>query len=246
VQLRDYLRILRKRGWVIILVAVIATTSAFVFSQFQTPEYRSSIFLNVWPARLDWGLQQTIKGLLRNYGLVIKSRETAAKVIDRLQLDITPTELQGKLTVSPIESDFLIQIDANDYDPLIARDIAQKTAEVFVERIKAYMLEQDKRDRVEISIRDYAEPGILYRPKTKINMLAGGIFGVLVGGLVVFVLEWLEADVIRTSDDLERHAGVAVLGVVPLFGHAARTNRRPRQAVGHVQDLATGGTTHGR
>jgi capsular polysaccharide biosynthesis protein len=246
VQLRDYLRILSKRGWVIILVAVITTASAFVFSTFQTPEYRSSIFLNVWPARLDWGLQQTIKGLLRNYALVIKSRETASKVIDRLQLDITPTELQSKLTINPIESDFLIQIDADDYDPLIARDIAQKTAEVFVERIKAYMLEQDKRDRVEITIRDYAEPGILYKPKTKINMLAGGIFGVLIGGLVVFILEWLEADVIRTSEDLERHAGVAVLGVVPLFGNAARTNHRQRQAIGHVNDLATGGTAHGR
>lgn len=245
-QLRDYVRILSKRGWVIILVAVITTTSAFMFSRFQTPVYRSTIFLNAWPARLDWGLQQTIKGLLRNYALVIKSRETGAAVIDRLQLDITPTELQAKLTVSPIESDFLIQIDADDYDPLIARDIAQKTAEVFVERIKTYMNDQDKRDRVEVTIRDYAEPGSLHKPKTKINMLAGGIFGVLIGGLVVFILEWLEADVIRTSEDLERHAGVAVLGVIPLFGNTARPNRRPRQTIGPVTDISTGGTTHGR
>ena len=87
----------------------------------------------------------------------------------------------------------------DDFDPLIARDIAQTTAEVFVERIKVSMLEQDQRDRVQVSIRDYPLPGILYKPKWKINTLAGGLFGVIAGVLVVFLLEWLEADVIRTS-----------------------------------------------
>ena len=134
-QLKEYMRIIAKRGWIILLVAIITTGSALVFSRIQTPVYRSSIFLNVWPARLDWGLQQTIKGLMRNYAGVIASRDTAMEVINRLQLDITPDELREKLTVSPIEADFLIQIDADDYDPLIARDIAQTTAEVFVEDI---------------------------------------------------------------------------------------------------------------
>ena len=48
--------------------------------------------------------------------------------------------------------------------PLIARDIAQTTAEVFVEDIDVYMFEQDKPDRVQVSIRDYALPGSYTSP----------------------------------------------------------------------------------
>ena len=213
--LRDYFRILAKRGWIIALAAVITLASALGFSRTQTPVFRSTIYLNVIPARLDWGLSQVIKMLMRNYAESIRSRQTMMEVIDRLQLDVTPDELRSKLTVDPIESDFLIQIDADDYDPLIARDVAQTTAEVFVARIKVYMLEQDKRDRVEVSMRDYALPGRLHKPKWKLNSLAGGVFGALVGVLVAFLLEWLEADIIRTSQDIETHTDMAVLGVIP-------------------------------
>lgn len=229
-QLRDYLRIIAKRGWIIALLAVITTASALVFSYIQTPVYRSTIYLNVWPARLDWGLQQVITNLMRNYAGQITSRQTATEVINRLQLDITPDDLRAKLTVDPIEEDSLIQIDADDYDPLIARDIAQTTAEVFVENIKVYMLEQDQRDRVEVSVRDYALPGVLHKPKWKINALAGAIFGILIGGLLVYILEWLEADIIRTSEDLERRLGVAVLGVIPAISSAPRQPSKRRQA----------------
>lgn len=229
-QLRDYLRIIAKRGWIIALLAVITTASALVFSYIQTPVYRSTIYLNVWPARLDWGLQQVITNLMRNYAGQITSRQTATEVINRLQLDITPDDLRAKLTVDPIEEDSLIQIDADDYDPLIARDIAQTTAEVFVENIKVYMLEQDQRDRVEVSVRDYALPGVLHKPKWKINALAGAIFGILIGGLLVYILEWLEADIIRTSEDLERRLGVAVLGVIPEISSAPRQPSKRRQA----------------
>jgi len=215
VQLRMYLNIIGKRFWIILVTVILSVGIALLVSKLQTPEYRSTIYLNVIPARLDWGLQQTIKGLMRNYAGNITSRETAAEVIDRLQLDITPDQLREKLTVRPIESDFLIQIDADDYDPFIARDIAQTTAEVFVEDIKVYMLEQDKRDRVEVNIRDYALPGTLHKPKWKINVLAGAIFGLIAGTGIVFILRWLETDIIRSEDDIEYHAGIPVLGSIP-------------------------------
>jgi capsular polysaccharide biosynthesis protein len=224
------MRMIIKRGWIIVLAMVITIVSALVFSKLQTPEYRSTIYLNVWPARLDWGLQQTIKGLMRNYAGQIRSRDTALEVIQRLELDITPDELREKLTVSPIEVDFLIQIDADDYDPLIARDIAQTTAEVFVEDIKVYMLEQDKRDRVEVAIRDYALPGTLHKPKWKINALAGGVFGVIIGLVVIFILEWLEADIIRSSHDVEEYIGIAVLGAIPAMATSGETRGRRGRA----------------
>ena len=222
-QLQDYFRILIKRGWVILLALVIGAGLGFGISKVQTPEYRSTIYLNVWPGRLDWGLQQTVKGLMRNYAGIIRSRDMAVRVSQELELDLTPDDIAANMTVSPIESDFLIRIDVDSEEPGIARDIAQTSAELFVEDISAYMLNQDKTDRVEISIRDYALPGTLHKPKLKINVLAGAIFGAILGLLVVFLLEWLQADVIRSTDDLEEQAGMAVLGVIPAEAAPARS-----------------------
>jgi capsular polysaccharide biosynthesis protein len=214
-EFKDYLSILLKRGWIILLVAVITASSAFVFSKLQTVTYRSSIWLNVWPGRPDWGLQQTIKGLLRNYSGQIKSRDAAEEVISRQQLDMTVESLLDEMTVSPIESDFLLQIDVDDIDPQRAQVIAQSAAEVFVEKIRVQMLDQDKADRVDVNIRDDATPATVFWPKTKLLTLAGGLFGLVAGALVVLGLEWLAKDIIRQGRDVERYTGLTVLGSIP-------------------------------
>lgn len=225
-QLRDHVAAIGKRFWIVLLTAALTALSAFAFSHVQTPVYRATLHLNVWPARLDWGLQQTIQGLMRSYAGNITSRETAFEVVNRLQLDITPEEMIAKLNVRPIEEDYLLQIDADDHDPLIARDIAQTTAEVFVENIKVYMLEQDERDRVEINIRDAALPGKLYKPNWRLNMLVGGGFGLLLGMALALFVNRLEAETIRTSRDVQRYAGVAVLGAIPVTAPDARQSAR--------------------
>ncbi len=216
-ELTDYLRIFRKRGWIVILVALVAAASAFGFSKLQTPVYSASVKLSVNPARADWGLSITTKDLLRNYVENIRTHKMAQEVIDRAQLDMNTTALLDKLFVSPAADTFTLQIEARDTDPEVAMTIAQTMAEVFVEERDAWNQRQDKRDRIEVSILDnvwnlgYQQ----YSPNTKINTAAGGLFGLLVGLLVVFFLEWLEQDVIRSAADVERVIGVAVLGSIP-------------------------------
>jgi capsular polysaccharide biosynthesis protein len=211
----EYIRILWKRGWIIIVMATITAASAIVFSAVQRPVYRSSIQLNVIPARLDFGLGQVIKNLMRNYAGNIVSNTTLSEVIRRTGQDLTPEALRGRIKVSPIEADYMIQIDVDDYDPAVAQVLAQTTAEVFVEHVKAYMLDQDKRDRVQVELKDPATPAHLHFPRRRIIALAGGVFGVVLGGLVVLGLEWVESGIIRTAGDLERAAGTAVLGAIP-------------------------------
>ncbi len=220
VQPQDVLRILVKRGWVLLFAIAVTMASTLAFSLVQTPVYRSTVYLNVWPARLDLSLQQTIRGLMRNYAGSITSREVAMQVVNDLKLDITPEQFREKLTVNPSESDFLIQIDADDYDPLLARDIAQRTAEVFVADIRIYMLDQDQRDRVQVTIIDDALPGRLHRPKWQINMLAGGLFGLLLGALIIGLAEALAANTITTARDIQRSIDLPILGVVPVTTEA--------------------------
>lgn len=216
-ELTDYLRILRKRGWIVLVVALVTAAAAFGVSRLQTPVYTASVKLSVNPARADWGLSNTTKDLLRNYAENMRTHKMAQEVIDRAKLDMDTSSLLGKLYLSPAADTFTLQIEARDTDPQVAMTIAQTMAEVFVEDRDAWNQRQDKRDRIEVSILDsvwnlgYQQ----YSPNTRVNTLVGAIVGVLLGLLVVFFLEWLEQDVIRAGADVERTLQVAVLGAIP-------------------------------
>jgi capsular polysaccharide biosynthesis protein len=230
VELTNYWRIFRKRGWIVILVALVAAASAFAFSKLQTPVYSANVKLSVNPARADWGLSNVTKELLRNYAENIRTHTMAQEVIDRAQLDMDTTALLGKLFVSPAADTFTLQLEARDTDPEVAMTIAQTMAEVFAEDRDAWNQQQDKRDRIEVSILDnvwnlgYQQ----YSPNTKINTVAAGLFGLLVGLLVIFFLEWLEQDVIRSAADVERAIDVTVLGSIPPTSSDA-SSRQPSE-----------------
>ncbi len=232
-EISDYLRILRKRGWIILVVAAIAAASAFVFSKMQTPIYSASVKLSVVPARAtDWGSSNSLKDLLRNYAENIRTHTMAQEVINRAQLDMDTLTLLGKLFVNPDSSTFTLEIEARDRDRKVAMDIVDTMAKVFIENRDQWNQQQDKRDRIEVRMLDsvYNLGTEQYSPQTKINTLAGGLFGVLVGVMVIFFLEWLEMDILRTAGDVERAIGVTVLGAIPPTSgdtaHAGTEKRR--------------------
>lgn len=215
-QLQDYIRILLKRGWMIVLVALIAGVSAIVFSKLQRPVYKSSVKLSVNPARpSDYGQTLGIKNILWNFSTQMNTRRMAQQVSDRLQLDLPADKLLSKVRFDPDEATYTIQVEARDHDPVLAKDIAQTWAQVFVEKRTADNLELDQRDRILVTILDDAQYGSKFSPRTKINALAGAVLGALLGTVIVFGLEYLEAGTIRTAEDVERHVDLPVLGAIP-------------------------------
>lgn len=232
-EISDYLRILRKRGWIIVLVAAVAAVSAFAFSKMQTPIYSASVKLSVVPARAtDWGSSNSLKDLLRNYAENIRTHTMAQEVINRAQLDMETLTFLGKLFVNPDSSTFTLEIEARDRDPKVAMAMVDTMAKVFIEDRDQWNQQQDKRDRIEVRMLDsvYNLGWEQYSPQTRINTLAGGLFGLLVGVLVIFFLEWLEMDTLRTASDIERAIGVAVLGAIPpVAGESATSAAEKRR-----------------
>ena len=74
---------------------------------------------------------------------------------------------------------------------------------------------------------------MLAKPQTKINVLAGGILGGILGLLLIFVLEYLD-DTLKTAEDVERFAGLATIGVIPSGAATGARRRRPAAASGIV------------
>jgi len=216
-EIRDYLRILRKRGWIILLVAAIAVGSAFVFSKLQTPVWKASARVSINPARPDFGLTQSAKILLRNYVANMYTTTWAQRVIARLSLDLTPERLKSMTIIASDDSRLIIQVDVKDHDPHQAQSIADEWAQLLVEWREQENAKLRKEDRVYAQRLENATVG-LHSPKLKINLVAGGILGLILGGLIVFFLEWLEAGIIRTREDMERFVGLPVLGAIPSEG----------------------------
>ncbi len=211
--IQDIVDILRRRGWLIVLTVLVTAGSAFAFSKLQTPVYRSSVRVGI-QGRTDWGAAQTVKILLDSYVAFMYRRPVAQEVIDRLELMRTPEDLKSDVTIASDTQDLTIQIDVDDYDGEQANRIAKAWAEELVRWRDQENRLQNKPDRVFATILEEPQYQLL-RPKTMINTAAGGVFGLLIGAMVVIGLEWLDAGLIREPREIEHEVGLTVVGVVP-------------------------------
>lgn len=213
--IQEYMRILRRRGWIIVAGVVLAALGAFAISSFQEEIYRATVYVSTVPARPDWGLGNTAKDLMRNFAANIQTPEIAQRVIDRAQLDMNPYDFLGNVNVASESSDFTIEIEARARDGEVAKLMALTLADEFVDERTAYYAQQDKSDRIEVKIRSRAIGYDLIQPKPLVNAVAGAALGLLLGVGLVLLLTWMEAELLRTPAAVERTLGVPVLGMIP-------------------------------
>lgn len=210
----DYVRILHKRWWIIVVAVALTAGSALIFSKLQHPEYTSTAEIVIEPARPDWGLAQAAKMVLRTYMTVTDSDQWAQEVIDLLELPMTPQQLRSNAHFAAEDDRMVIKLEIEDYDGDQANDIARTWAQLLIQWRDNQNQRQRKEDRVYAYLRD--QPRYVQSwPKTKVVTAAGSIFGLVIAGVVIFFLEWLEAGIVRTPQDLERQLNLIVVGAIP-------------------------------
>lgn len=214
--LREYGRVLVRRGWIVVVVALVGALGAFLFSRLQTPVYRSTITLSAVPSRSsDYGQSLAIKNLLRLYGQQMQTKSIAQQVIDQLQLDKSPESFLGGVEVSADEADYTIQVAVKDRNLPMVQPMAQKLAENFVILHQQENLEMDQSDRILVKILDDATPPTQFSPNTRVNVLAGAVLGALAGVVAIFLIEFIQSAYLRQPEDIERVLGLTVLGTIP-------------------------------
>ena len=213
--IQEYIRILRKRGWIILLAAILAAISAYGISYLQKDIYRATVYISVVPARADLGLGTSAKDLLRNFAENLRTVENAQRAIERTKLDMNPYDFLGNLQVAPDSSTFMIQVDTRARDQEVAKSMALAIADEFVEERNLYYAQQDKRDRIEVKIRSRAIDAPQIQPRPFLNGVAGGVLGLLLGIGVVLLLTWMESDLLLTASAVERTLELEVLGTIP-------------------------------
>jgi capsular polysaccharide biosynthesis protein len=213
VEFQDYIRILRRRGWLILLLAAVTAAGAFGLSKVQTPVYEASARLLI-TSRPDFGQTQAARTLLRDYAAWLRSSYRAEDVIDELQLDMTPGALFGDVTVAAATSESIIQVNVESTDPDLAKQIAAVWARQLIDWRSDENADLREEDRIKAQLIDEPTVG-LERPNTQINTAAGAVFGALLGIVVIFLLEWIESGVVRRPQDVERYLEMPVIGTIP-------------------------------
>jgi len=226
-ELSEYLEVLLRWGWVIVLVTALCAGAAIGFGRLQAPRYTSLVELNVMPARLDLGLSQTVVNLLRNYASGIQSEAMAKRVIERLGLQgWDAANLRSHITAEAIEGEFKVKIEVTDLDPVFAQRVARAAAELFVSDVQAFAAKQDPLDRLSATmLNGGAQAATRTWPKTRLLAFLGLGGGLVLGLLIALALEWSRVELVQTPQEAESWLELPVLGSIPAITQRSAQSR---------------------
>lgn len=222
-EIRDYWQVITKRWWVFVICIIIASGAAYGFSRGQQPIYRSSSKIYVSPARPDLGLTLVIKDIIRQYSQQILSDKFLNQVNSQLRLDRSAEALRKMITAAGTADNLAIQVDVDDPDKKAAQKIAEALATAFIDNHAIDMAPVEPRDRIDLRIYDETREGVQNRPQTRVNVMAGAVFGLLLGAIIAFLLEYTD-DTIKTSEDVERHIDLPAVGSIPWLNPSQSKN----------------------
>ena len=216
IDLREYFAIIKKRFWIIALLAIISALISGVISFFMLKpvyEAKSTLIANAdkqAETQIVTGDQITVtQKLAVTYGEIIKSRIVLDDVIKNLKLDDEYGDLVKNVTVSPVKDTQIISISVQDTNKEKARDIANEIPKVFKKEAKRITKAND------IQVIDKAIlPQNPIKPNKMMNMAMAAVLGAMIGLFVVFLIEYLD-NKLKTPQDIEKHLGLSVIGVIP-------------------------------
>jgi capsular exopolysaccharide synthesis family protein len=131
-ELSQYLRLFRKWAWLILLAALIGGAIAYYVRRNEADTYQAQtkILIGTYleASNPDAVEIRTGAELAKTYAELAKTRNILQPVIDQLDLDATPAELAGSITIELIPETSMMVLTVINTDPLLAADIANTVA----------------------------------------------------------------------------------------------------------------------
>lgn len=217
--LKDLLGILLKRFWLMIIFPLVAAGIAYYVSYYTLDDiYESDTTLYIINRRngTDFTLGTSdlafSQQIVNDYKEIITSRRVTGKVIEELGItDLSPRGLAANIVVSAKNNTRLIEIRVKDRNPERSSIIANKIAEVFEEEVVDIMNLEN------ITVVDYAQTPLKpVQPRPLMNMGIAVVLGLFLSVGLAFAIEFLD-DTVKSSEDVEKYLGLAVLGTIPEF-----------------------------
>jgi capsular polysaccharide biosynthesis protein len=129
-QRQDLASALKRRGWIIVLVMIVATTLAFASTSQQQDRYTSAALILVSPAVADSDAMLTAQQTGDTYRILLMSRTFLTIVADQLG-DVDARTLAANLSTTSTKPAQFIEIHYTAKDPARAALIANTIAQSF-------------------------------------------------------------------------------------------------------------------
>jgi succinoglycan biosynthesis transport protein ExoP len=237
VELRDYIRILRKSWVVIVVLTLVGIAAAATYSIVQTPTYSSSakVFVSTSGGSTVQDLAQGntfTQARVLTYTALAVTPIVLLPVISELGLDLSSEQLAAMTTVSAPLNTNIIDISVTDADPAQAAQIATGVSESLTKVVES--LESSAAGATNVSpvklalIQHAAIPQKPVSPNVPLNIALGALVGLALGIGLAVLRETLDTR-IRNERDIESITDVPILGgivfdpnasVRPLIVHA--------------------------
>jgi capsular polysaccharide biosynthesis protein len=220
-EIKRYIQLIIKWFWFIILIPVlVGGIAGYLNFYVYEPVYQAETTLLITGLSSSGEedtstlrLEDIAAGqvLIYEYSAIISSNRVTSAVLSKLNdPDITQDDLRNMMSISAVNDTRIIAITVTHNDPVKAAQIADVLAEEFSQVVVGlYRIENiDIIDRAQVPINPV---GPAKMRNTVLAAFAAGMFAV---GLVV-LLDFLNTK-IKTSEDVENHLGLSVIGSIPV------------------------------
>ena len=216
-EIRNFLNILSKRLWLVILVPFLAAAVTGVINFYVLePVYESSITLYVMNKDLDSKMRLAYDDILATQQLMkdcrelIKSKSITRAVIEQLSIeDLTNEDLAKKITVSFKNDTRMLEIKVRDTSKVRAMFIVNAINDTFQTRAKSLMQLET------LDVVDEAEiPDKPFSPKPIRNIFIVFFTALFLVISVAYIIEYFD-DTLKNLEDVEKLLGMSVVGIIP-------------------------------
>lgn len=211
-ELKDYLRVVRRRWISIAAVTLIGLGLAAGYTLTQTPQFqaKSQLFVSVKAGASATDVSQGnafAEKRVTSYVSLATSPRVLQAAAQQLRLG-DGKALAGKVTATSPTQTVLINVTATDSSPELAADVANAVATELISAVN----EVEDVNIVHLSVFEQAMPSTTpSSPKVATNLALGALLGLLIGATYALLRELLDTKV-RSLDDVERTLGAGVLG----------------------------------
>lgn len=212
-ELKDYLRVIRRRWLTIVAATLIGLVLAAAYTFLQTPLYqaKSQLYVSVQAGASAVDVSQSnafAEKRVTSYVTLATSARVLEAVAQELDLNGGARALVDKVSASTPAQTVLIDISATDPDPQQAVNIANSSAKQLITAVNAV----EDVSVVRLSVFEEATATTSpSSPRVPVNLVLGMVFGLLVGTGSAFLREVLDTG-IRSETDVERTVKARILG----------------------------------
>ncbi|MFJ7747173.1 YveK family protein [Peribacillus sp. NPDC097295] len=214
INLKDLLSIIIRRFWIVIIVTLLFILAGFLKTLTTTPLYQASTRI----------ILEANQDKMKTLQVIIKDSTVLQKVVNEMDLSISPEALAGSITVTNVEDSEVVSISATASDPNMAADIANTTARVFKNEAPDIVNFKKIRNLSPAKVNSIPING-----DDNKTIIKSGIIGLFLGIGLTFLLNSLDYT-IRNEQEVEDIIGY------PIIGNVSKMNKKNSNVSKKISD----------